>query len=188
MFRLGRGKKKASNKLFSISLKGDGIDTLADMISEILSTSDRENVIFLCVGSRRSIGDSLGPAVGTLLKEKDIPFQVIGTLDDPVHALNVTEILNKIQNEIPSPLIFPIDASLGDISQVGKIYLIKGPLIPGSASNITLEPIGDYHLRAVVNALDPLLPAKSLNDSKAEDVEKLAAVITEVLSRVKAVK
>ncbi|WP_186306486.1 spore protease YyaC [Siminovitchia fortis] len=181
----GQRKKKASNRLFSISVKGNGIDTMADMISDILSTSTHKDIIFLCIGSRRSTGDSLGPIVGTLLKEQGTPFHIFGTLDEPVHALNLSDTLNKIQNEFASPLIFPIDASLGDASQVGNIHLIKGPLIPGRAANKSLQPIGDYHLRAVVNELDPLLPVKALNETKAEGVERLAKVITEVLSRVK---
>lgn len=181
----GRRKKKASNRLFSISVDGDGIDIMADMITEILSTSTQKDIIFLCVGSRRSTGDSLGPIVGTLLKEKDLAFHIFGTLDAPVHALNLSDTLKKIQNKFASPHIFPIDASLGDASQVGKIHLIKGPLIPGRAANKPLQSIGNHHLRAVVNELDPLLPVKALDEAKAEDVERLATLITAVLSRVK---
>ncbi|MBD8004329.1 spore protease YyaC [Bacillus norwichensis] len=181
----GQRKKKTSNKMLSISVDGDGITTMADMISEILNISTSKDVIFLCVGSSRSIGDSLGPTVGTLLKEKEVPFHVLGTLDSPVHGLNLNSTMKKIQNEFTSPLVIPIDASLGDSSQVGKVHLINGPLIPGRATNKSLPPIGDYHLRAVVNELDPLMPVKSLNGAKAEVVEQLAMLITKVLSQVK---
>ncbi|MGQ0452983.1 DUF1256 domain-containing protein, partial [Bacillus sp. SS-TM] len=53
-------------------------------------------LILVCIGTDRSTGDALGPLVGTKLEQIDIQnLQVFGTLDEPVHALNLED---KIQN------------------------------------------------------------------------------------------
>ena len=49
-------------------------------------------LILVCIGTDRSTGDALGPLVGTKLEQIDIQnLQVFGTLDEPVHALNLEE-------------------------------------------------------------------------------------------------
>lgn len=42
---------------------------------------DDQNVTFCCIGTDRSTGDSLGPIVGSFLKDSiSFPFTIIGTL------------------------------------------------------------------------------------------------------------
>ncbi|VEF49701.1 putative sporulation protein YyaC [Bacillus freudenreichii] len=183
--RRKKEKKKNSNRIFAISAQEGDIEAMKNKIIEILQNSASKDIIFLCIGSSRSTGDSLGPMVGSMLKEKGVSFHVFGTMDEPVHALNLNAALENIHNKFADPLIFPIDASLGDASQVGEIYLMKGPLVPGRAANQTLHPIGEHHIRAVVNELNPLLPEKSLTEANMEDISTLAGLITEVLSSIK---
>ena len=46
--------------------------------------------MFLCIGTDRSTGDSLGPLVGHKLRRRSLRgAAVIGTLDKPVHAMNL---------------------------------------------------------------------------------------------------
>jgi hypothetical protein len=44
---------------------------------------DSKDLMFLCIGTDRSTGDSLGPLVGTMLEEAGYPH-VIGTLQYPL--------------------------------------------------------------------------------------------------------
>ena len=54
---------------------------------------------FLCIGSDRITGDSLGPLIGhRLTAYRGLGFYVYGTLDDPVHALNLSD---RLQNDPP---------------------------------------------------------------------------------------
>ena len=85
------------------------IEKMANKLIDILHYTSKE-IIFLCVGSDRSTGDSLGPLVGTLLKEKNIPFPVYGTLQAPVHALNLKKVIEDIHNTFEDPFIIGIDA------------------------------------------------------------------------------
>ena len=64
---------------------------LYEMILEELERG-KKGVVFLCIGTDRSTGDSLGPLIGYKLKgkeEADIP--VFGTLERPVHAMNLDD-------------------------------------------------------------------------------------------------
>ena len=70
----------------------DATHTLAAYVAAyalpLVSSCQRVGV--LCVGTDRSTGDALGPITGTLLAEtgSDV-MDVWGTLDDPVHAVNL---------------------------------------------------------------------------------------------------
>ena len=71
----------------------DAIDRIAnELFAFIPSTLNNRPIVFVCIGTDRSTGDSLGPLIGTLLVEKNIhPFHVYGSLENPIHALNLAE-------------------------------------------------------------------------------------------------
>ena len=77
--------------------------------------SQNRPIIFLCIGTDRATGDSLGPLIGYKLKnlsQKNI--YIYGSLEYPIHSVNLVEILNKIKCNFKNPFIVGIDASLGD--------------------------------------------------------------------------
>lgn len=159
------------------------IEKMANKLKEVISQTSKE-IIFLCIGSDRSTGDSLGPLVGTMLREKNIPFPVYGTLKDPVHALNIKKVLKEIQEKYKDPFILGIDACLGDEKQIGFIFIKEGAFIPGNALNKALPSVGDYHMKAIVNYLDPFSPSQSLNSTRLYTVLKLAEIMTKIITRV----
>lgn len=115
------------------------------------STKDRQKVI-LCIGSDRSTGDCLGPLVGYKLSQNMYDNVVIvGTLKEPVHAINLTETVNRINKAYNHPYIIAIDASLGKKDHIGFITLGNGPLQPGLGVNKQLPSVGDIHITGIVN-------------------------------------
>ena len=79
-----------------------------------------EEIIILCIGSDRITGDSLGPLIGhQLSKCRWRNIRIYGTLDYPVHALNLEATLDKIKRRHPSSLLIAVDASLGSKKHVG---------------------------------------------------------------------
>lgn len=159
------------------------IEILASKVRWALQHSVNKEIIFLCIGSDRSTGDSLGPLVGTMLKKEKIPYPIYGTLEEPVHALNLEKVLKEIYKTHSDPLVFGIDACLGDEHQIGFILFKEEPFIPGNALNKALPQVGDLHLRAIVNYLDPLSPAQSLNNTRLYTVINLAKAITKVITK-----
>jgi putative sporulation protein YyaC len=176
-------EKTGRSSYFSVkeTTAGNEFNDFVITLNEVLSSTSRE-VIILCIGSDRSTGDSLGPIVGTMLTEKDIPFQVYGTLEKPVHALNIKNILKEINQTYNDPFIMGIDACLGDERHIGHIFLKEGSLVPGLAVNKKLPSVGDFHMKAVVNYLDPLSPAQSLNNTRLFTVIKIAEVMTKIIT------
>jgi putative sporulation protein YyaC len=168
---------------FSVKETTDGhsFNEMVNRFKEIINSTSRE-IIFLCIGTDRSTGDSLGPMMGTMLTEKDIPYPVYGTLEKPVHALNLKKILKEINQIHQDAFIIGIDACLGDEGQIGYIFLKEGPLVPGIAVNKKLPSVGEYHMKAVVNYLDLLSPAQSLNNTRLFTVIKIAEVMTKIIT------
>ncbi|MGZ0050803.1 spore protease YyaC [Brevibacillus gelatini] len=157
---------------------------MAAFLNTLIQQASREQreVVFLCIGSDRSIGDALGPLVGTMLLEAGVTHRVYGTLEEPVHAFNLEPTLKAIKRQFRQPLIIGIDAGLGEKEQVGAVILKEGPLLPGRALQKMLPPVGDYHLTGVVNYLDPLPATQFLNDTRLYTVRKLAKTIVDVIA------
>lgn len=109
-------------------------------------------LVFLCIGSDRITGDSLGPLIGDRLQMLQLPdTTVYGTLEDPVHALNLEETMRQIRKTHPHPLLIAIDASLGTRKHLGYITLGNGPLFPGAGVHKTLPPVGDIFITGIVS-------------------------------------
>lgn len=181
--------KKSKDEIKSLKImslqnnsKESEIEKISNKLREVLSQTPKE-IIFLCVGSDRSTGDSLGPLVGTMLQGKNIPFPVYGTLEKPVHAINIKKVLKEIHKKYGEAFVFGIDASLGNEAQIGYIFLKEGPFSPGNAVNKVLPSVGDYHMKAIVNYLDPFSPIQSLNSTRLYTVTILAEIITEIITR-----
>lgn len=140
---------------FSVdSEKPDSFQQIRDYLcSELKSViSSKRPIIFLCIGTDRSTGDSLGPLVGYKLRyihRKD--FYIYGTLANPVHSKNLDIILDKIKKSFKNPYIIGVDACLGSFQNVGKIFIDKKPVNPGLALNKNLPKVGEMSITGIVN-------------------------------------
>lgn len=118
----------------------------------LLPKLDDRDIVLVCIGSDRSTGDALGPLIGTQLKQyKLTSFNVYGTLEEPVHAINLEDKMNEINNKYDNPFIIGIDACLGRSTSVGIISINDGPVKPGAAVNKKLPPVGNIHITGIVN-------------------------------------
>lgn len=106
-----------------------------------------DDVVFLCIGTDRSTGDSYAPLIGTYLMDRGYT-NVFGCIDDPVHGMNLEERINEIPD---GKTIIAIDAALGRQSSIGKISFRKGKLSPGAGLNKKLLKVGDFNIIGVVN-------------------------------------
>ncbi|MFO1442280.1 spore protease YyaC [Bacillus sp. Bva_UNVM-123] len=143
-----------NNKSFRISHEELGaVNKLAKEITQLLpSAFINRPIVFVCIGTDRSTGDSLGPLIGTLLEDKRLPsFFVYGTLKDPIHAVNLEEKLMDIKKKHFNPFIIGIDACLGRLKSVGFIEIGEGPVKPGAGVNKELPEVGDIHITGIVN-------------------------------------
>ena len=110
------------------------------------------SVAFVCIGTDRSTGDSLGPLIGykiANLKYKGV--YVYGDLENPVHAKNLEEVMKCVSSDCEEPFIIAIDACLGRIDHVGFVGIGEGSIRPGSGVNKELTPVGDMFVTGIVN-------------------------------------
>lgn len=109
-------------------------------------------LVFLCIGTDRVTGDCLGPFVGQKLSSySGTDFSVYGTLFQPVHALNLTDIYQHIQTHHPNALVIAIDASLGEKKHLDYVTIANGALHPGAAIHKQLPSVGHIHITGIVN-------------------------------------
>lgn len=137
-------------------------------------------LIFVCIGTDRATGDSLGPLVGTRLNALAPNANIFGTLEEPVHAVNLEESLDKIRASFQSPLIVAIDACLGKSERVGYINFRDGGLKPGAALNKDLPEVGECHITGVVNT-GGFLEQLVLQNTRLHIVYTMAEIISRAL-------
>lgn len=155
--------KKLENRIFNNNFSNlkisndasDAIEKISDgMLGIINSHANPHEGTFalVCIGTDRSTGDCLGPLIGSkLLESNQNFFKLFGTLDEPVHAANLTETLEIINNTYTNPTVIAVDACLGNLDSIGQINLNLGPIKPGAGVNKDLPPIGDFHITGIVN-------------------------------------
>lgn len=106
---------------------------------------------FLCIGTDRSTGDSLGPWVGTMLERGGFPL-VIGTIESPCDADRLPDVLSSLA---PGAPVVAIDACLGRPENIGRYVVAEGPLQPARSVGKAFPPVGTYSVAAVVGAAGP---------------------------------
>lgn len=152
---------------------------LHEMIDEIQKKEREKGVLLLCIGTDRSTGDSLGPLIGYKLRELRMRHvRVIGTLERPVHAMNLEQSVNLIRLRYPNHVVIAVDASVGSLDHVGCVTLGRGALRPGLGVCKNLQSVGDIFITGIVGSCgstDPLM----LQSVRLSIVMKMAEYICE---------
>lgn len=164
--------------LFQISHKDEyAVQYISAKIKErIQNHSPYSNLIIFCIGTDRCTGDSLGPLVGMLLQQANPScMQIWGTLEHPIHALNLNEAIQKL-SLTQRPLVISVDACLGLPYHVGDIQVVDGPIRPGMGVRKVLPPVGDFHIKGIVNA-SGFVDSMVLQNTRLYTVMKMAEVI-----------
>ncbi|NGP45208.1 spore protease YyaC [Bacillaceae bacterium SIJ1] len=129
-----------------------GAQKIAAALKALCNAEAHKDVVVLCIGTDRSTGDSLGPITGSLLVEKSPRhLHVYGTLEKPVHAVNLESSLDQIHTTHDNPWIVAVDACLGRQASVGHASVGLGPIRPGAGVQKTLPEVGHAHINGIVN-------------------------------------
>lgn len=143
------------------------------------SKNINDALIFLCIGTDRSTGDSLAPLIGYKLQNlKSRNVYVYGCLESTVNAKNVEDTVKEIFVKFNNPFIVAIDAALGQADNVGRISISNDPIRPGSGVGKDINPVGDMSITAVVN-FGGFMDFLILQNTRLNVVMKLADVIAE---------
>lgn len=174
-------EKKKNRKVCFHMDEPDAALRFGKSFQQMLLDYSRDKVqpkIIVCIGTDRSTGDCLGPLIGTKMAETNhTGLEVFGTLDEPVHAGNLVEYLNKIRSNWHSPFIIAIDACLGRIDSVGVVNIGTGALRPGAGVNKDLPPVGNLHITGIVN-VGGFMEYFVLQNTRLSTVMKMANLIS----------
>lgn len=172
-------KAVGSENVFSgIRVSGLGDKTQIHMALSALIPNhiQNEDIIYVCIGTDRSTGDSLAPFVGTYLK--GMGYQnVYGTIDEPVHAMNLVGTINNLPKD---KVVVAIDACLGQLSSVGFTQIIKGSIKAGAGVDKDLPPCGDYGIMGIVN-VGGFMQHYVLQNTRLSVVMRMAKDITSAI-------
>ena len=166
MNRRGRSRFGGSPEIYYYnSARRDAVGELAGQLSgliqEEMTRRHKKKLVFLCIGTDRSTGDSLGPLIGYKLKqERRRGTLVFGTLDRPVHAMNLEHYVQVLKNGYPDALVVAVDASVGDENHIGYVTLGRGSLKPGLGVCKELHAVGDLFITGIVagcSHYDPMM-------------------------------
>ena len=141
-----------------------------------------KKIAFVCIGTNKVIGDSLGPRVGSYLKSTT-NLEVFGDLKNNVcNKEDIKIISHKLRNKY----IIAIDSALSNYDDIGEIYITNKSLKLAEGLNIDKGTIGNICIKAVV--------ARNMNDSyknflslKSVDscfIEKLAITVANNIRKI----
>jgi putative sporulation protein YyaC len=95
---------------------------------------------FICVGSAKSCLDSVAPKVGSKLKK--LGYNVIGIMEEPLHALNIHKKIEDINTiDLSKYELIPIDAMYCE-KEERNIITEHRPLKPGGSYGKNLPKVG----------------------------------------------
>lgn len=124
-------------------------------------------LVVVCFGTPAIAGDSLGPEVGTILREdKNFPAFVYGTLDRPVTGRNMNEWISFVRETHKGAVLLAVDACLGEASNLGRISVRSDGVCPAAVGG-KKSRFGDVGIIAVVgdksgDALTELMQANAV--------------------------
>jgi putative sporulation protein YyaC len=170
--------KLATSRTSTVHYEADmAINNIYESLQTLISPFVGQPLVLVCIGTDRSTGDSLGPLVGTKLTEKNIShFHVYGTLENPVHALNLVDTMKHIKTNFQKPFIIGIDACLGSIRNIGNISIGTGPVKPGAAMKKELPNVGNIHITGTVN-ISGFMEFTVLQNTRLHTVMKMSETI-----------
>ena len=149
-------RKKNNQDIIYINANSRGAETNFSLafyhVFKCGYTLDRP-IIILCIGTDRVTGDSLGPMIGYKLSQYSLfkEIKIYGTLEYPVHAMNLSDTVEDIYRTYNDPFIIAIDASLGRFDSIGYLTIGTGSITPGLGVNKTLPSVGDMFITGIVN-------------------------------------
>lgn len=158
----------------------EGQRNLLNLLTTLVMS--HQELVIICVGTDRVLGDALGPLVGTFLLEECRYANVYGTLKEPVHALNLVEAVESVHKHHPNALMIAVDACLGQLTNLERIAFSKDPLKPGTGVSKDLPEVGHVNIQGIVN-LAGSMSNLVIQNTRLHTVYNMARVIAGTLAQ-----
>lgn len=133
---------------------------------QVIITNHKQgkNIVIVNIGTEKVIGDSFGPLLGSMLKDKLNVIKIYGTLDETINALNLKERLADIKKKHENDLIIGVDCGLSSSNSNcnNDFILCNDSFVPGKGvRESSEEELGDLSIlfcikNDKINSMDSL--------------------------------
>ena len=108
-------------------------------------------ILFVCIGTSTNIADSIGPLVGSYLKQYVEDNMVLGDMKNNIQ--NKFDLMYNYQ-KIKNKFVIAIDSAIVSKNLDGEIFIINKPLTMGLALNKNKGAIGDISIKIGISSLE----------------------------------
>ena len=136
--------------------------------------------VIICVGTDGVMGDSVGPLVGSMLKEKNLPAFIYGELFNPITAREIESVKEFVKKTHPDSKVLVIDSAVGEQEEVGAIKICDSGIKPGLGAKKDLPFLGDVSVMAVVEKKGKV---ENLKNVRLRLVYKMAMLISSAIEK-----
>lgn len=142
---------------------------------------EKRDLAFVCIGNNQIVGDSLGPLVGSYLKNNS-NLEVFGDINNNICE---KEDLEKIYPKLKDKCVLAIDSAISNYGIIGEIFITKNPLKVATGMNLDKGTIGDISIKGIVarNKCDPYKNFLNLQNSDLYFLRNLAVTIGQGIKR-----
>lgn len=134
---------------------------------------------FVCIGTSKNRVDMVAPCLGSILKSEG--FDVIGTEEDNLHALNIRKRIKEIQDiDTTVYQVIAVDSTIGS----NRIAILGRPTKPGKSMGKDLPEIGEISICLNINNN---LPREEQREKMLSD-DPLCEMESRILARLMAEK
>jgi putative sporulation protein YyaC len=149
-----------------------------EYLTDVLCSCLTHPFIVLCIGTDKSISDSLGPFCGMLLKHRS-QLPVFGTLEKPVHRENLSFTMDVIRLLHPRHMILAVDAAYGMREDSGSVMLINDGIVAAGYAQEATYKAGDIALIGITDY--PGSERDWLNKMRISTVYQMAEMISDAV-------
>lgn len=131
----------------------DFVNNFSNILREKVCDLEISQLIFLCVGTDRVIGDSFGPLVGYKLNQlffDETRISIIGNLQNTVSSNNIQKVIHNIEIKYENPFIIAIDAALSNNHNIGEVIVSGKKMNIGRGLYKKSTYIGDISIKGIV--------------------------------------
>lgn len=161
---------------------------LEEKFKKFRVTEKFSEIVFLCVGTDKVIGDAVGPIVGSNLRKnkKNDKIRIYGTLEETLNFKNMKEVLEGKVKKHPNPFLVTVDAALGEENVLGEIFVGEGKIALGDSLGRAIEYPSHIYIKGVVGRYhsNPKENIETLRKANKTEVMKLSIQIAKGIDQV----
>ena len=122
------------------------VDAMIGFIMNEFKKSEKEEIIIVNIGTDKCTGDSFAPFLGSYLEDKNYSIKIYGTLENPIHALNIYKEIDNIKSMHNNAFIIGVDSAMSSAKDVGNIVIRNKPIEAGAGVGKDLPSVGDVSI------------------------------------------